>query len=1543
MTPGMAMTRGTVRPGDLIDVYIADEPEFSGQFPVSADGKIKMPYLGVLAVGGRSTEQVAQLVADKSRKYLVDPVVVVSIVGGTSALVHIMGEVPRQGPVALDEAPNLLSLLAASGGVTPTGDLSQIVIVRGKERIRVAADAEGGADAIPANVPLSDGDMVIVPRKPEKMVFITGAVQRPGFVPIEQANTCTRAFILAGGGVSGAALSRSYVLRGPERIGVDLTRLLDGSGGAEDVALQDKDVLVVPLASSETGVGAPEVAIVAGAVLTPGAMPLAQSQSAARAVTLAGGLAPTANPSASYILRGGTRIDADLQAILRGTAEDLPLKANDILVVPSLPVDSVYVVGAVASPGPRLMTWADTLAKAITFAGGATPVADQTQCYILRGKETIPFDLGGLMRSGAEDVPLEANDLIVIPAKTPERLMQEQWERSVVVAGAVAQPTRVPLAQADSLMRVLIYAGGVTPMADLRGVQVLRGAERINLDITDLVSGDSSDDVVVQPGDLVVVPTKTPDQVAREQLAQMALVAGAVTRPQLMPLAQAPTVRRAIVFAGGTAPDADLEGSYILRGEQLVYVDLGAIMNGEAVDVPLQAGDLLVVPILTMERALARQAAVTGAVMQPRPAPLSQARTVSRAIIYAGGPAPTADLSATYLLRGNERIAIDGQAALSGSGPDPELRPGDMLVVPQISQLPVVIVGAVRQASAQPANMAGSVAKAVTLAGGLLPTADGKRGYVLRDGSRIDVDISAILAGGTDFPLKPSDLLVVPTMTAANQMAASVLVMGAVARPGMIPAELASSVRQAILLAGGFTTSANPAQCQLLRRELSSEVDLEAVMSGTQPDFAVGGGDVLIVPDKADAMVYVAGAVSTPGPQAHHWSNSVSRALALASPAAQADLERTYVLRGATRVDIDALRILHGEEADFDLLADDLIVVPLKSPEADLASRARESVTIAGAVARPGLFAPEQCDTVARAMAWVGGPTPQADLEHAYVLREKQTISVNLAQLGSEGGPGDVALQANDILVVPVLTPEMLAAQDFARRIMVSGAVPQPGMLLYEQAGTVNAALAMAGGVTEAADLEGSYVLREGIRHDINVKAMRSGTAPDFPLQPRDVLVVPPRIPETVMVAGAVRSAGRIPLEQASTVLSALTVSGGAAEAADLRAAFVLRDGERIPVDLRAVIAGESEDVPLQADDVLMVPAADPDPVYVIGNVRAPGAHPITRAVTASKALVLSGGPIDHVSDLRGAYIMRGSERIPVDLDAVVNKGQAGSDVPLLANDALVVPKAEENFHVIGEVKQPGSYLLTQADTVLAALAIAGGTLPSANLEAATLLRDGQTIPLDLRALLDNEDYATNLDLQAGDTLVIPLSKARVFVFGSVGRPGAYPLQPRDTYLDLIAHAGGLSGQSRIDRIWIVRSAAGNPASSSSATSGNQTVSQPTAAPAQRTTPTPRTRRPEQDAGGPSINQAFGGAPPQMPSRASRDGSRVPSGAPQGAPPVRVKERYSITELTRLDAASYAGKPQDGDLIYVPGPKERKQNLLDWLLNIGLGRLLFND
>ncbi len=1535
---GPARGRGTVRPGDLLDIYIAGEPSFSGQFPVTAEGKVKLPYLGVISVVGKSTEQVAQTIADMGKKYLVEPAVVVSIVGGTSSLVHIMGEVARQGSVDLDQAPNLLSLLAMSGGVAPTGDMSQIFIVRGQQQFQVPLQQTEGTAVIPSNVPLQDGDMVIVPRRPLEMVFVTGAVQAPGYFPVEQVNTATRAFILSGGGVAGAELSRTYILRGPQRIPVDLTKLLSGSAAAgEDVALLDKDVLVVPLASSETGIGAPEIVIIAGAVLSPGAIPLSQAQSAARAVTMAGGLAPASNPQAAYILRGGSRVDVDLQAILKGTdREDFSLKANDIIVVPSLPRDSVYIVGAVMRPGPQLMTWADTLTKAITFAGGPAPVADEEQSYILRGKETISFDIAKLLRGNAEDVALEPNDLIVVPPKTPERMQQEQMARTAVVAGAVARPTVVPLMQAGTVMRALILAGGTTPIADLQGGYVLREGKQVPVDIAGLMAGDGTNDVPLQAGDLVMVPTKSREQVAQEQLAEMALIAGAVGRPQLLPLVQAPSVRRAIVFAGGTVPGADLEGSYILRGDQIVNVDLGPIMNGLAEDVPIQAGDLLVVPILTMERAMARQAAVTGAVMQPRPAPLSQASTVARAIIFAGGPAPTADLKGAYILRGDQRQPVNAEAALSGTGADPALQPGDMLVVPQASQLPVVVVGAVRQPGSQPAYMADSVAKAVTLAGGLLPIADGKRGYILRNGTRVDVDIRAILDGAQDVPLAPSDLLVAPTLTAASQMAESILMLGAVNRPGLVPTESASTVRQAILMAGGFTATANPAACQLLRREQSTEVDVEAVMAGRQADFAVGGGDVLIIPDKMQEMVYVTGAVGAAGPQTHHWSNTISRALALAGSVPQAAFEKTYVLRGAERIDVDAQKIQHGEAPDFALVANDLVVVPLKSPEQAVASRARESITVAGAVARPGLFAPEQCDTVARTMAWVGGPTPQADLEHSYLLRDKETIALDLRKLGSgeEGAPDDTPLQANDVLVVPILTPDMLAAQQFSQRVMVSGAVAQPGMLLHEQAGTVSAAMALAGGGTQVADLKGAYVLREGIRYDVNIKDIQAKTAEDFALQPRDVLVVPALLPDTIMIAGAVQAGGRLPVEQASTVMAALTMAGGALPTAEFENAFIIRDGERISVNLRPIIGGQAEDVALVADDVLMVPNANPDPVYVVGNVRAPGSQPISRATTASRALVLSGGPVEQIADLKGAYVLRGSDRLPVDLDAVINEGQADADVALQANDALVIPSLAKNYHVIGEVKQPGAYTLAQADTILAAVTVAGGVLPTADLEAANLLRDGKSIPIDLQALLDNEDYADNLELQAGDSVIVPRSKVRVFVFGRVGRPGAYPLDPDDTYMDLIAKAGGLGTGARINRIWIVRAdrETAEGEDEETATSRTSETEEPVRVVRRR----PVEREPTR----PSINQAFGGG---WTNRIARKPARRPVSAPKATQKAasKPKDRYNLTELSKLDTASLAGKPQDGDLIYVPAPKERRFNLLDWLINFGLGRLLW--
>jgi protein involved in polysaccharide export with SLBB domain len=333
-------------------------------------------------------------------------------------------------------------------------------------------------------------------------------------------------------------------------------------------------------------------------------------------------------------------------------------------------------------------------------------------------------------------------------------------------------------------------------------------------------------------------------------------------------------------------------------------------------------------------------------------------------------------------------------------------------------------------------------------------------------------------------------------------------------------------------------------------------------------------------------------------------------------------------------------------------------------------------------------------------------------------------------------------------------------------------------------------------------------------------------------------------------------------------------------------------------------------------------------PVYVIGSVKAPGAVPVARATTAARAVVMAGGAVEDVADLKNAYVLRGSERIPVNLDAVMRVGKSEVDVVLQAQDAVVIPKREDRYQIVGEVARPGPYTLLQGDSVIAAIAAAGGPLPTADLGACTLLRKGQPLAVDLEAMLMDRNYDSNMTLEGGDTLVVPLRKTRVFVFGSVGRPGAYPFGKDEGYLDLIAKAGGMSAGARVDRIWIVRARSPeSPAPARVAPGANRAEPTTTSPPAQ-----PRA------VAKPSLEERFENSwKDALAARVSRPGAkRAPAPPPSPKPP---KEWYWISELTKLDSNTPEGRPKDGDLIYIAGPKAQKTDLTQWLMSFGLGLL----
>ena len=84
-----------------------------------------------------------------------------------------------------------------------------------------------------------------------------------------------------------------------------------------------------------------------------------------------------------------------------------------------------------------------------------------------------------------------------------------------------------------------------------------------------------------------------------------------------------------------------------------------------------------------------------------------------------------------------------------------------------------------------------------------------------------------------------------------------------------------------------------------------------------------------------------------------------------------------------------------------------------------------------------------------------------------------------------------------------------------------------------------------------------------------------------------------------------------------------------------------------------------------------------------------------------------------------------------------------------------------QKFNILGQVARPGSYPLTNAATVLDAIAIAGGFRDFAKKKSIYVLRqnaDGtQTrLPFNYKEVIQGKNLAQNIKLQARDTIVVP-------------------------------------------------------------------------------------------------------------------------------------------------------------------------------------------
>jgi polysaccharide biosynthesis/export protein len=295
-----------INPGDVIEVQVDRAPELSGMRRVTASGKIRMVYLGLVTAQGKTADELAGLIADSlNGRYLKNPRVTVTIEQMNSHTFFIQGAVNRPGAYQMEGRPSLLTLVTVAGGLAenhgstafiireahrPEGD----VLDAGEPRELSISRPESVAAVPPSQSPSQSGDrdeepegregyelikvninglfrgdfdknMRLEPRSvvhiPQAEVFFVGGeVNEPGSFPFKEGATLRQAITLAKGMKISAASGRAIIFREDpvtrkrQEIRIDVGKIMSGS--QEDVVITANDVVIIPNSRSKAVGGA---------------------------------------------------------------------------------------------------------------------------------------------------------------------------------------------------------------------------------------------------------------------------------------------------------------------------------------------------------------------------------------------------------------------------------------------------------------------------------------------------------------------------------------------------------------------------------------------------------------------------------------------------------------------------------------------------------------------------------------------------------------------------------------------------------------------------------------------------------------------------------------------------------------------------------------------------------------------------------------------------------------------------------------------------------------------------------------------------------------------------------------------------------------------------------------------------------------------------------------------------------------------------------------------------------------------------------------
>jgi polysaccharide export outer membrane protein len=210
---------------DLTPVNMTATANTMGATPagrvIDSQGYLFFPMVGRIRAAGMTVNQFREELSKRLSKFINDPQVEVDVAAFRSQRVFVAGAVKQPGILPITDQPmHVTDAIGQVGGALETADLYEVVLTRKDHTVRLNLDRLYYDGDLTANVMLADGDVLSVPDRLSRKIYMLGEV----------------------GNTIGSNLARAYVMR---RGRMTLAEVLADAGGVSPFSSAANEIYVM--------------------------------------------------------------------------------------------------------------------------------------------------------------------------------------------------------------------------------------------------------------------------------------------------------------------------------------------------------------------------------------------------------------------------------------------------------------------------------------------------------------------------------------------------------------------------------------------------------------------------------------------------------------------------------------------------------------------------------------------------------------------------------------------------------------------------------------------------------------------------------------------------------------------------------------------------------------------------------------------------------------------------------------------------------------------------------------------------------------------------------------------------------------------------------------------------------------------------------------------------------------------------------------------------------------------------------------------------